>query len=52
MIKYNKKKRLLTFTGKDFHQVNDFAKAHDMTFREVVYEAIRFRIFLARKKGL
>jgi len=40
MITYNAKNRTLTFTGKDEKCVKKYAKAHKLTFQEVVYLAI------------
>lgn len=40
MIKYNEKKSILTFTGKDETLVRKYAKEHKLTFRDVVYLAL------------
>lgn len=40
MIRYNKNKHILTFTGTDEKSVSAYAKKHKLTFRYVVYLAI------------
>jgi len=40
MIKYNDKKKTLTFTGKDEKLVQAYAKEHKLSFDQVVYLAI------------
>jgi hypothetical protein len=40
MITYNDKTRTLTFTGEEEKRVRKFAKAHKLTFKEVVYLAL------------
>lgn len=48
MIKYNSKKGILTFTGKDEKTVRKYAKEHKLTFRDVVYLALMNGIALGK----
>ncbi len=50
MIKLLKDGKTLSFTGKDYKVVMEYAKEHKLTFRDVVYLALMNGI--AKREGI